>query len=55
MIPLPSFSKTRWVYDDPSGLPEARPAALRATQRAKAKILRLPLPFRHAPATPKAA
>ena len=54
MIPLPSFSKTRWVYDDPSGLPEAQPTVLRAT-RAKAKVRRLPLPLRQAPATPKAA
>ena len=55
MIPLPPSSKTHWVYDDPSGLPEPRPAAARAVRRAKAKILHLPLPFRPAPATPKAA
>ena len=55
MIPLPPSSKTHWVYDDPSGLPEPQRGAVRVARRAKAKILHLPVPFRHAPAAPKAA
>ena len=50
----PPSTKTHWIYDDPSGVPDLPLAATQAVApRGKAKVL--PLPVRPVPATPKAA
>jgi hypothetical protein len=47
----PPKSDPRWVYDDPSGVPET-PTAVYAAKPKRGKIVRFPF---SAPATPKAA
>jgi len=51
MFSLPPKGDAHWVYDDPSGVPEA-PAPVQAAKPKRDKVVRFPV---SAPATPKAA
>jgi hypothetical protein len=54
-LPGPS-SDARWVYEDPSGVPETTTPAVERPRRTQAAVVRLfPELRRPAPVTPKAA